>query len=311
MPESRFVNNKKIAADYLINLRLIFNESDDRMGENTSIGRIQKIDVQAVLESKNPSLAKVIPAFVINYLKRIIHQDEINLVLQKYGHLHDSLFIGAALKELGISYNVTGTENIPAKGRFIFASNHPLGGLDGLVFIYEISRYYNDIKFPVNDILMNIKNLSGIFLPVNKHGAQAKEAARSLEEAYASSSQILYFPAGLCSRKRRKVICDLTWHKSFISKAIQHKRDIIPVFISGRNSDFFYNLANLRKFLGIGANIEMLYLPDEMFRQKEKDITLVFGEKIPWETFDRSRTHSEWAEWVKGKSYGLGSLIYR
>jgi putative hemolysin len=173
------------------------------------------------------------------------------------------------------------------------------------VFIYEISRHFPRIKFPVNDILLNIKNLSGIFLPVNKHGNQSREAAVSIEEAYASECQILYFPAGLCSRKKGGVISDLKWHKSFISKAIEHKRDIIPCYFSGRNSDFFYNLASLRKLLGIKANLEMLYLPDEMFRQKDKEIDLIFGEKISWETFDRSRNHSDWADWVRDKCYDL------
>ena len=264
-----------------------------------------KIDVERILFSKNPALAKAVPGFVINYLKRIIHQDELNNFLRIYGHLKDSELIEAGLKHFEIKYNVSGTENIPEAGRFIFVSNHPLGGLDGLVFIYELSKHFHDIKFPVNDILTNIENLSGIFLPVNKHGAQGRDAARLIEEAYSSASQILYFPAGLCSRKRKGVIKDLQWHKSFISKAIQHKRDIVPAYFSGRNSDFFYNLSNIRKFLGIKVNIEMLYLADEMFRQKDKEIRLVFGRTIPWETFDRTRSAPEWADWVKSKSYEL------
>jgi 1-acyl-sn-glycerol-3-phosphate acyltransferase len=264
-----------------------------------------KIDVEKVLFSKNPALAKAVPRFVLNYIKRIIHQDELNHFLRIYGHLKDSELIEAGLKHFEIKYNVSGTENIPEAGRFIFVSNHPLGGLDGLVFIYELSKHFHDIKFPVNDILTNIENLSGIFLPVNKHGVQGREAARLIEEAYSSTSQILYFPAGLCSRKKKGVIKDLQWHKSFISKAIQHKRDIVPAYFSGRNSDFFYNLSNLRKLLGIKVNIEMLYLADEMFRQKDKEIRLVFGKTIPWETFDRSRSAPEWADWVKSKSYEL------
>jgi putative hemolysin len=269
----------------------------------------QKIDVEKVLFSKNPALAKTIPGFVINYLKRIVHQDELNEFLEKWGHLRDSELIEAGLKHFEIKFKVSGTENIPEKGRYIFVSNHPLGGLDGLVFIYELSKHFRNIKFPVNDILTNIENLSGIFLPVNKHGVQAKEAAIMIEQAYSSDSQILYFPAGLCSRKRKGVIKDLLWHKSFITKSIQHNRDIVPAFFSGRNSDFFYNLANFRKFLGLKANIEMLYLPDEMFKQKDKVISLVFGKPIPWQTFDKTRSAPEWADWVKSKSYDLESFI--
>jgi 1-acyl-sn-glycerol-3-phosphate acyltransferase len=268
----------------------------------------QKIDVEKVLYSKNPALRKVIPGFIVKYLKKIVHQDELNAFLDKYGHLKDAQLIEAGLIHFKIKYRVYGTEKLPASGRYIFVSNHPLGGLDGLVFIFELSKRYPDIKFPVNDILTNIENLSGIFLPVNKHGSQGKDAAIKIEEAYASESQILYFPAGLCSRKKRGVIKDLQWHKSFISKAIQHKRDIVPAYFSGRNSDFFYNLSNIRKFLGFKVNIEMLYLADEMFRQKGKEILLVFGETIPWTTFDKSRSALEWADWVKTKSYELESI---
>lgn len=268
-----------------------------------------RIDVREVIRSKNPALSKAIPGFLINYLKRIIHQDEINTLLSSSAGLKDREMVAAALEFLETKYTVYGTENIPAQGRFIFVSNHPLGGLDGLVFINELSKHFPDVKFPVNDILMNLKNMSGIFIPVNKHGGQAREAIARLEEAYASDCQILYFPAGLCSRKKKGVVKDLVWHKSFISKAIQHKRDVVPVYFAGRNSDFFYNLSRLRAFLGIKANIEMLYLPDEMFRQRGKDIKLVFGKPVSWQTFDNSRTPSEWAEWMKTKTYELQSSL--
>jgi len=279
------------------------------MDTTPSTSENQKIDVKNVIYSKNPALAKAVPGFVINYLKRIVHQDELNEFLGKWGHLRDSELIEAGLKHFEIKFKVLNSENIPESGRYIFVSNHPLGGLDGLVFIYELSKHFHDIKFPVNDILTNIKNLSGIFLPVNKHGSLAKEAARMIEEAYSSDCQILNFPAGLCSRKIRGVIMDLRWQKSFITKSIQHKRDVIPAFFSGRNSNFFYNLANVRKMLGLKVNIEMLYLADEMFKQRDKEITLVFGEPIPWETFDKSRSALEWADWVKSKSYELESFV--
>jgi len=279
------------------------------MNTTAENSEVLKIDVEQVLNSKNPALGKTIPKFLINYLKRIIHQEELNDFFRIHGHNKDAKMIEAWLKYADIKYKVIGSENIPSEGRYIFVSNHPLGGLDGVVFIYELSKYFKDIKFPVNDILMNIKNLSGIFLPVNKHGSQGREAARMIEEAYSSPGQILYFPAGLCSRKKKGIIKDLQWHKSFISKAIQHKRDIVPAFFSGRNSNFFYNLSNIRNFLGIKANIEMLYLPDEMFRQKNKEILLVFGKTIPWQTFDGTKSPSEWADWVRSKSYELQSLI--
>lgn len=267
------------------------------------------IDVDRVLRSKNPSLSRIIPGFVIRYLKRVVHQDEINVFLIKSGHLRDAELIAEFIRHFGVKYSVHGSGNLPEMGRFIFVSNHPLGGLDGIVFINELSKKYHDIKFPVNDILTYIGNLSGIFLPVNKHGSQGRDAAKKIEDAYASGSQILYFPAGLCSRKRKGIISDLDWHKSFVVKAVQHKRDVVPCYFSGRNSDFFYNLANIRKSMGLKANIEMLYLPDEMFKQKDIELHLAFGKPIPWTHFDKSKTPVEWADWVKSESYKLKSLI--
>lgn len=304
----RELNKNKYSREipcFLIILNYYSTVKISRMDEQKDSRGMEKIDIKKVLLSKNPSLAKVVPGFVINYLKRIVHEDELNDYLDKWGHLRNDAMVGSWLDYLGIRYTVTGAANIPVAGRYFFVSNHPLGGLDGLVFMHELSKYYSNIKFPVNDILTNIKNLSGLFLPVNKHGAQGRDAALRLEEAYASDCQILYFPAGLCSRKIKGEIKDLVWHKSFINKAVQHKRDIVPAYFSGRNSDFFYNLANIRKGLGLKANIEMLYLADEMFRQKDKEIRLAFGKPISWQTFDKSRTPAEWATWVREQSYRL------
>jgi 1-acyl-sn-glycerol-3-phosphate acyltransferase len=268
-----------------------------------------EVDVEQILYGKSPKLKKLVPGFVIRYLKRIVHQDEINTTLRAKGHLKDNEFNKAILKMLGITYNVYGADSLPSGGRYIFVSNHPLGGLDGIVFINELSDHYPSVKFPVNDILLNLKNYSGIFVPINKHGSQGREAAVLMEEAYASDSQILYFPAGLCSRRKGGVIKDLIWQKSFVQKAIQYKRDIIPCYFSGRNSSFFYNLASIRAKLGIKANIEMLYLADEMFSQKEKDLDLVFGEPVSWETFDKSKSLTEWAGWIKNKTYDLSKRL--
>jgi len=264
-----------------------------------------QVDVKQIFFSKNPKLARLMPGFLMRYLKRIVHQDEINEILREYGHLRGAAFNDAVLRYMGIEYRVHGAENIPPGGRNIFVSNHPLGGLDGMVFMADLSKHFTAIKFPVNDILMYIENYSEIFLPVNKVGSFGREPAKLLEEAYASDCQLLNFPAGICSRKIHGVITDLKWQKSFIIKAVQYQRDVVPCFFSGRNSSFFYNLSKLRTRLGIKSNIEMLYLADEMFRQKGKDIDIYFGEAIPWQTFEKPGTPQYWTDFVREKCYGL------
>lgn len=264
------------------------------------------IDIEKVFYNKNPGLFKVLPYFIIRYLKNIIHQDELNEFLKDYGHLTGLDFISKGLEYMEIDYEVKGLGNLPGKGRFLFASNHPLGGLDGLIFIHEVGKIWPNLKFPVNDILLNIKNLDPIFLPINKHGKQDKQAVKQIEESYASDDQILYFPAGLCSRKKKGKIEDLEWKKHFITKAVKHKRDVVPVHFTGRNSNFFYNLANLRVMTGIKSNIEMLYLANEMFKQKDKKITVTFGKPISYKKFDKSLSPKEWALKVKKMVYSMG-----
>ncbi|MBL4560057.1 MAG: 1-acyl-sn-glycerol-3-phosphate acyltransferase [Labilibaculum sp.] len=266
-----------------------------------------KIDIEKVFSSKSEKISKLLPGFIIRYLKRIIHQDELNDFLSRSHKKQGIEFADSVLEELQITFEIKGLENINKDGKYIFASNHPLGGPDGIILISIFGKYFPKIRFLVNDILMNIKNLSNVFVPINKHGGQAKEAARIIEDAYQSEATILTFPAGLVSRKQKGKIEDLEWKKSFISKAKKYKRDIVPIHIDGRNSNFFYNLANFRKFLGLKSNLEMLYLPNELFKQRGKKFTIRIGKPVSYQTFDKSMSYDKWAEKMKKKTYKLVS----
>lgn len=267
-----------------------------------------RIDIKQVLEQKAPSVAGKIPGFLVNYLIRTVHQDELNDILARYHDKQGVDFMQALIGYFDLTLEQVNTENIPEKGRYIFASNHPLGGLDGICLAAVIGeRYGGKIKAPVNDLLLYLPNLRTIFVPVNKHGGQKKKNARLMDEAYASDNQIITFPAGLCSRRIGGKIQDPTWKKSFIQKAVEYRRDIVPVYFDGRNSGFFYRLARIRKMLGIRMNYEMIYLPDEMFRCKHRTFRICFGKPIPWQTFDETRKPAEWAEWVRNIAYTLKS----
>ena len=272
---------------------------------------ITQIDIKQVLRQKAPSVARKIPGFMVDYLIRTVHQDELNEILRRYHDKDGVAFMQELIGYFDLNLELVNEENIPAEGRYIFASNHPLGGLDGICLSAIIGgRFDGKIRYLVNDLLLYLSNLRSIFVPINKHGAQGKKNAELIEKAYASDNQIITFPAGLCSRKQNGKIQDTEWKKSFIQKAVEYRRDIVPVFFEGRNSNFFYCLANMRKALGIKMNYEMIYLPDEMFRQRGKDFRIRFGkpvpwQRIPWQTFDSSRKPAEWAEWVKEIVYNL------
>ncbi|MPQ48639.1 glycerol acyltransferase [Marinifilum sp. N1E240] len=273
--------------------------------QNENSNNYPKIDIEKVFASKSEKMAKLLPGFIIRYLKRILHQDEINDFLSRNYQKQGIEFADSVLEELDITFKIEGLENLDKNGRYLFASNHPLGGPDGIILISIFGKEFSKIKFLVNDILMNIKNLSEIFIPINKHGGQAKKAALMLEDAYQSDATILTFPAGLVSRKQKGKIEDLDWKKSFIAKSKKHKRDIVPIHIDGRNSNFFYNLANLRKFFGLKSNLEMLYLPNELFKQRGKTFTVRIGKPIAYQTFDKSLSYDKWAEKMKRETYKL------
>lgn len=267
---------------------------------------ITQIDIKQVLRQKAPSAARKIPGFMVDYLIRTVHQDELNEILRRYYDKDGVAFMQELIGYFDLNLELVNEENIPAEGRYIFASNHPLGGLDGICLSAIIGgRFDGKIRYLVNDLLLYLSNLRSIFVPINKHGAQGKKNAELIEKAYASDNQIITFPAGLCSRKQNGKIQDTEWKKSFIQKAVEYRRDIVPVFFEGRNSNFFYRLANMRKALGIKMNYEMIYLPDEMFKSKHKTYSIHFGKPIPWQTFDSSRKPAEWAEWVKEIVYNL------
>lgn len=265
-----------------------------------------QLDLDEAIKTKAPKLYKRIPRFAIDGLKRKIHLDELNHILDIYKDEQGVDFAAACVGYFNLNLEVDGLDKIPDKGRFIFASNHPLGGLDGICLSAVIGRKYDkNIRFPVNDILLMIKNLQNIFVPVNKHGSQSRRAAKLLDEAYESDNQIITFPAGLCSRRQKGVIVDVEWRKNFIQKAIESKRDVVPVLFSAKNSNFFYRFANIRKRFGVKFNIEMLYLPDEMFKNKGQTFVITVGEPIPYTFFDKSKSPAQWAEYVKEKVYSL------
>lgn len=269
---------------------------------------ITKVDVEAAIKSKNPKLHKKLPRFVIKYIKRMTHEKEMNDFFPVHGHKQNLDFSQAVIDYFNIKIKVEGAENIRENGGVIFASNHPIGSLDALALMLVLGEKRKDFRFIVNDILLQIKNLSGIFIGVNKHGANASQLLKEIDALYASNQAVLIFPAGLVSRKIKGKVVDLEWKKSFISMARKHQRDIIPVHISGSNSRKFYNIGKIRKFLGIKANIEMFYLIDEMFKQRNKTITITFGKPVPFSQLDKSKNDSAWAQEIKNMVYHLPKL---
>ena len=250
-------------------------------------GELVKIDVDKVLRTRLPKHYRYIPRFLVRWLERAICQDRLNTILEKMADKNSVDAATVALDEMGITVNASGLDELPL-GRYMFVSNHPLGGLDGLALISLLgNRYERNIKFLVNDLLMAVTPLRGVFLPVNKYGRQSREAASEIDVALSSDNQIITFPAGLCSRMQPDgSIADLPWQKAVVVHAVNYQRDIVPIYFDARNSSFFYRFAKWRKRLGIKFNIELIFLPKEMLKQSGSTLHFVVGKPIAWSSLD-------------------------
>ena len=268
-----------------------------------------QIDIDEILRSKAGPKAKRIPRFIVAWLKRRLHQDQVNDFLRIIGDKEGVPWLKGCLDFLDTKLEVKGLENLPSDAdgrRFTFVSNHPLGGQDGVALGYVLGTHYDGrIKYLVNDLLMFLPGLAPLCIPINKTGKQSRQFPAMVEAGFSGDDHILMFPAGLCSRRRHGVIRDLPWNKTFITKSIETHRDVVPIYFDGRNSDKFYRLANIGKRLGLKFNIAMLYLSDEMFKHRGDTFHVYIGRPIPWQTFDASRRPSEWATWVQQAVYDI------
>ena len=267
------------------------------------------IDIDNILRDKMGSKAKYVPQPAVAWLKRIVHQDEVNKFLWESRDKTGVDWLEECVRYLDMTLEVEGIENLPPKddGRlYTFVSNHPLGGQDGVALGAIIGRHYDGrFRYLVNDLLMNLPGLAPLCIPINKTGSQGRNFPQMVESGFQSDNHILMFPAGLCSRRKGGVIRDLPWKKTFVGKSVQYRRDVVPIHSGGRHSDFFYRLANFSDKYMKKVNIAMLFLADEMYKNVHKTFRVAIGKPIPWQTFDKSRTPAEWAQYVKDRVYEL------
>ena len=267
------------------------------------------IDIDKILKSKMGTKSRYVPRPLVTWLKHITHQDQVNEFLWDNKDLVGTDWLVACVKYLDMSLEIRGQENLPDKtdGKlYTFVSNHPLGGIDGVAIGSIIGRHYdNKFKYLVNDLLMNLPGLAPLCIGINKTGSQSRNFPAMVETGFSSDDHMVMFPAGLCSRKIDGKIQDIPWKKTFITKSVEHRRDIVPIHFSGHNSMFFYRLANICKMLGIKFNIAMLFLVDEMYKNRHQSFQITIGKPISWQTFDKSKTPTQWAQEVRARVYQL------
>lgn len=271
----------------------------------------QQIDIAKILNGKRK---KELPKLITSTIARLIHQKEINFILREYSHLKGVEFMSQLVRHFDLNIHILQAENFPKDGRALFVSNHPLGGLDGICLTDVVGKHYGStVKYIVNDLLFNLKPLQSIFVPVNKYGVQARQSIEKMHQALSDNVPVLTFPAGFCSRWIGGKLQDIEWNKSFIKQAVEYKRDIVPIFFSGRNSIHFYAIEKLRTWFGIKFSIGTALLPDEMFRSKHKTFTIVIGKPIPYTLFAslNSKQIRQSTIEVRNQVYALSSIAQK
>ena len=269
----------------------------------------ETINIDKILHDKMGNKAKFVPRPLVSWLKKILHQDEVNRYLWESRHLSGTEWLEECVRYLDMSIELVGEENLPDKNDgklYAFVSNHPLGGEDGVALGAIIGRHYDGrFRYLVNDLLMNLPGLAPVCIPINKTGSQSRNFPAMVEAGFKSDNHMLMFPAGICSRRRDNVVRDIEWKKTFITKSVEYQRDIVPIHFGGQNSDFFYKLANFSDKYVKKVNIAMLFLVDEMYKNVHKHFRVAIGKPIPWQTFDKSRTPAQWAQYVQDIVYKL------
>jgi len=267
---------------------------------------LKLIDLDSVIRNQKSKFISKLPQFVINLIKRIIKQDGLNQFIIDNNDKEGIDFVNACMNDLNVNINVINEENIPDKGKFIFVSNHPLGGVDVGVVIATITKKHKNLKAVANEILSNVDKFKDIIIEVGVFSKTDIQSIKKMNDIYASDEvQIFILPAGLVSRKTKRVVRDLPWKHSFIKNAVKYRRDIIPIFVDDTNSKKFYFIANLRKFLKIKMSLETIFIPAELFKKRNKTINLIIGKPISYKLFDRSKSPKKWALTIQNLVYNL------
>ena len=265
------------------------------------------IDIAKIIKDSDSKFLKKLPVFIIRLFAIIIKQKEMNRILTKYKESIGPDFLEKMIDEFNLTLHVEGKENLPENGKCFFAANHPFGVIDGLIITRLVHEKYGDLKAIGNDAFMFIPQLRPLIAAVNVFGRSPKEYLNELEKTFNSNIPITHFPAGEVSRLYNGKVQDSVWQKSFISRSISSKRDIVPIYFYGKNSKLFYAINRLRKILGIKMNLELILLPREMFKKRNKTIRVKIGKPISYTMFDKSFSHWEWAQKVRSGLYEMAN----
>jgi putative hemolysin len=243
------------------------------------------IDIRQVLETRYPTLFQQHRRFattLVRFLGYLFYQARFRQFAQDYPHLRGFDFVDETLRYFDFTLRIRDRERarIPASGRVVIAANHPIGSLDGLALLSLVRQVRPDVKVVANDLLSAVTPLEPVLLPVtNMGGSTPRKNLKRIREHLEHDGALIIFPAGEVSRFGVKGVKDGAWHSGFVKIADAARAPILPVYVAGRNSLFFYSLSFLAKPLST------LWLVREMFKQSHNTVDARVGRPIPWEHY--------------------------
>ncbi len=249
------------------------------------------IDIETAVTNKFPSFAKKPNVFrkpAISFLKKLVHEDEINEFLRINADAWGLEFIDRIFEYFNFSYSVSARDraNIPALGRVVIIANHPIGSLDGLAILKLVSEVRRDVRIVANDMLSSFEALSDLIIPLdNMTGSSARKSYKRIVASLENEEAIIVFPAGEVSRAHPMGVRDTRWQPGFLHFAKKANAPLLPVHIQAKNSFLFYGASMVFKPLGTAL------LAREMFNKHSSTIKFSVGGCINSQALKSDKVH--------------------
>ena len=236
--------------------------------------------VDGILAEKLPDFSSKHPLLVnslTKFLKYLFHESEFQAFEQSFPHIEGIDFVEQVLEYFEFDYRVfeRELERVPTEGRVVIVANHPIGSLDGLALLKMVSEVRPDVRIVATDVLAQLKPLQPMMIGVdNIANKTRKQSIKDIRNWLNHEGAIILFPAGEVSRFGASGIKDGKWNTGFLKFSQSTDAPILPIFINGRNSIFFYALSLLAK------PVSTLWLIREMFKQAEQHVDIRVGHLV-------------------------------
>jgi len=244
-------------------------------------------------------------------LMKVLNISTINKIYNRNKHLNDLPFLNALLDDFQIKFEIPEEDlkRLPKEGAYITVSNHPLGGIDGILLLKLMLEQRSDFKIIGNFLLHRIEPLKPYIMPVNPF--EDRKDVKSSVTGFKNSLLHLkdgkplgIFPAGEVSTyKDGKLMVDKPWEEAAMKLVQKAQVPVVPIYFHAKNSKLFYKLSK------ISDTFRTAKLPSELLTQKRRTIKVRVGRPISVADQQEHQALSEFSEFIRRKTYMLANAF--